>query len=102
MSGVAPIADIGAAIDFGPEAPISDVSALPHQRMTELALPSWGAISWGLADDETSPPEISASGRGRGRAPDRVAGRDGAELPHAACAHHRCIRTGRRDRHPRA
>jgi hypothetical protein len=43
MSGVAPIADIGADIDFGREVPIATADTLPLERMTELAFPL-GAI----------------------------------------------------------
>ena len=52
--------------------------------------------------DETSPPTISASGRGRCRAAGRVALRLGASLSDAAGAHHRRLCRRRCDRHRRA
>src|SRR5215813_8574309 len=51
---------------------------------------------------ETSPPTISASGRGRGRAAGSVAYHLGASLSDAARAHHRWFCTGRHGRYHRA
>src|SRR5262249_23090054 len=52
--------------------------------------------------NETSPPKFSVSGRGRCRAPGRVASCAGASLSVAAGAHHRARYRRCRKRHPRA
>jgi hypothetical protein len=57
-----------------------------------------GLHAWEGAPYETSPPSISASGRGRCRAPGGVADRTGASLSVAAGAHCRRLRSRRAER----
>ena len=68
---------------------VADHQGRQHQERND---PPVASISGG-AHDETSPPSISASGRGRCRAPGRVADRVGANLSDAAGAlDHRPLR----------
>src|SRR5215831_13696334 len=62
----------------------------------------WKELRKGLGRHETSPPTISASGRWRCRAADRVTHRAGASISDTAGADHRGLPRGGRGRHHRA
>ena len=101
--------------------PQNPIAPLPRRYAVATMSRSWGEMVWWfesmapmrvarLSDilpwrnrlggrHETSPPTISASGRGRCLAAGNLALGLGASLSDTAGAHHRAVRTSRRDGH---